>query len=104
MFFGTENYYDVFGVTVTDGIKYVMSNGYSWCISDVCVLLKLNEKLKTQEFVSVKLKVLSDKKAVITYEDGNNKILFKQEYGYTDALVDLTLFYTNNVLMLSSEY
>ena len=81
-----------------------MENKYSWVVTDACVLLKLNKKLKTQEFVSVKLKVLPDKKAVITYGDGNNKILFKQEYNYTDALVDLTLFYTNNVLMLASEY
>lgn len=36
--------------------------------------------------------------------DGNDNVLYRQNYDYTDAKRDLTLFYADNVLMLSGEY
>ncbi|GAG90306.1 unnamed protein product, partial [marine sediment metagenome] len=33
-FTGTTQYYRVFGVNVTDGVKYVMDNGYAWLVTD----------------------------------------------------------------------
>ena len=100
---GTEQYHNVMGTQVTDGIAYVMSNGYSWVITDAVAVLRYEKKVAAEEFVCVILKVTKNT-AVITYEDGNGEVLFKQEYNYTDAKRDLKLFYTNKVLMLAGEY
>ncbi|KKM75921.1 hypothetical protein LCGC14_1385380 [marine sediment metagenome] len=100
---GTFSYIDVMGSKVTEGIGYIMQNGYSWVVTDALVILKMNKKVRAEEFVVVKLKV-KDGKATIVYEDGNDNILFKQKYKITNARKDLKLYYTNGVLMLQGEY
>ena len=103
-FNGTEIYHKInlFSfANLTDGIIYIMENGYSWFVTDS--LAVIGEKFKDAEFLAVKLKV-KDSKAVVTYEDGNENILYEQKYEYTDAEKDLTLFYQNGVLFLSQEY
>jgi len=100
-FIGTVNYYDVMGVTITDGIKYVMKNGYSWFITDAIVIIKM--KFKDEGFLAVKL-ILKDDGAEMRITDGNDKTLYTQAYTYTDAKRELTLFYDNTVLILSGEY
>lgn len=101
-YYGTQGYAGVLGVNVTDGVQYIMNNGYSWFVTDMIAVLRTKIK---ELFCSVKLKVDKEKKtAVATIDDGNGKILYTQEYDYTDAKRDLHLFFTNNVLMLSGEY
>jgi len=87
----------------TDGIAYIMKNGYSWFVSDMAIAIGSNPKLKGQEFLSVKLKVNPDKTATATIDDGNGNVLYKQLYKYTDAKRDLKLFYRDNVMMLSGD-
>lgn len=100
-YYGSEHYYNVLGVNVTDGIAYIMNNGYSWFVTDsIAVFIT---KLKDEEFITAKLKI-KDKTAKMILTDGNDKILYTQQYDYTNAKEDLTLFFTNNVFMLSSEY
>ena len=98
---GTMGYHGVMGTNVTDGVAYIMQNGYSWFVTDAIVIL--NMKLKRPEFASVKLK-LKGTTGNTLIEDGNGKLLNKQDYKYTNAKKELTLFYTNGVLMLSGEY
>ena len=100
-FTGTQNYYNVLNVNVTDGVKYVMDNGYSWFVTDAISVIITD--LKEQEFLSIDLVLDGDKgKMVIT--DGNKNILYTQNYDYTDAKRELKLFFTDNVLMLNREY
>ena len=101
-FTGSMTYTNVMGVKCTEGIVYIMKSGYSWFVTDMVVMI--NAKFKDEEFLSVKLKVNDDNTAKATIEDGNGKVFYTQEYKYTDAKKDLTLFCTNNVLMLSGEY
>jgi len=101
-FTGTEAYHNMMGVYVTDGIIYLMENGYSWFVIDAVAVIKY--KLSNQEFLSIKLKV-RDGKAVMTITDGNKKKLYSQKYEWTNAEVnELQLFYVDGVLMLPSEY
>jgi hypothetical protein len=104
-FIGTEEYHSLkplFTTNVTDGVKYVMDNGYSWFVTDMVAVIET--KLKGKDvFFSVKLKV-KNKSAVATVEDGNGKIYHRQEYKYTDAKRDLVLYWDNGVLMVSGEY
>jgi len=107
-FYGTSEYYNVFGVNVTDGVKYLMDNGYAWFVTDAIAVIKFRDKfpkLRNQPFLSVKLKLEKEKaEADLIIEDGNNNQLCAQHYGYTDAQKELTLFYADNVLMLNREY
>lgn len=104
-FYGTEKYHKIplFNeFNLTDGVIYIMSNGYSWFITDCLAVLKF--KFKDQPFKSVKLKLLDDQKAKMIITDGNKKILYTQKYEYTTAKKELNLYLTDNVLMLSNEY
>ena len=109
-FHGTEAYHSGYmGVKLTDGAYFVGSNNASWLITDISSVLKVEPKVKDEEFVSVKFKVSADNKAEVTYEDGNGKELYKQKYNYTDfnktfKEKEVHFFYTNDVLMLSGEY
>jgi len=100
---GTMQYHNVMGFNVTDGIGYVMENGYSWFITDVLAIIKTDATIRNEEFLSVKLKLDGDKGQMII-DDGNGNVLYKQDYEYTDAKKELKLFFTNGVLMLAGEY
>ena len=100
-FRGTERYYEVMGANITDGVKYIMDNGYGWVVTDAIVICQM--KLKRHPFIAISLRVKHNK-ATIEYTDGNYKVLFKQEYEYTNAKEDLTLFFIDNVMLLSGEY
>ena len=105
---GSLNLYKGFlNVVYTDGIHALIEHNVAWLVTDVSVICKMN--LKTEVFISITLTIKEDKTAIVTYTDGNKKILFKQEYKYTDfenqtGLKELKMFYTNNTLMLAGEY
>ena len=102
-FHGTTQYFNVMNVNVTDGVKYLMDNGYSWLVTDFIVVAKMKRVLKNEEFLSVKLK-LDGSKGQMIVTDGNGKKLYVQNYEYTDAKEEVKMFFTNNVLMFTSEY
>lgn len=102
-YYGTQQYHKCYlGVLATDGVAYIMSNGYSWLVTDAISVIKT--LLKNQEFLVIKLELLENSKARMIITDGNDNILYEQNYEYTDAKRKLTLFYQNNVIMLSGEY
>jgi hypothetical protein len=106
-FSGTMQYYRVMGVSVTDGIHYIMENGYSWLVTDAIAVFKTCKEVMTEEFVSVELNVGKDgAPAVVVYTDGNDRMLYEQSYQWTDAKVNVRLWYdrASNVICLPSEY
>jgi hypothetical protein len=109
-FNGTTKYYEYIGTNITDGIVYIMQNGYSWLVSDAIFTIyfdiRIKEHLKKDKFLVIKLKVNRENKtAKVTFEDGNNNVLVYHIYDYTDAKVDeLVLYYIDGVLMLANEY
>ena len=100
-FYSTERYHNVLNFNVTDGIVYIMQNGYSWFVTDMLSVLLF--KFKNETFFNIELKV-KDSKGVATIDDGNGNILYTQKYEYTAAKRDLKLFCSNKVLMLPREY
>ena len=46
-FTGTEQYHNVGGCNVTDGVDYIINNGYRWFVTDC--LAVMNIKLKNEE-------------------------------------------------------
>lgn len=104
-FYGSEHYYRLMGgINATDGVHYIMENGYSWFATDAAVILRMEPKVRGQDFVVVRLKLLPEGKAKVVYEDGNDNVLFEQSYDFTDAKKELELFFADEVIMLASEY
>ncbi len=108
-FHGSEHYYRLMGgINATDGVHYVMQNGYSYFVTDAIAVLKahprLQQYLSHDDFVVVKLQLLPNKQARMLMEDGNGHELYRQTYTYSDAKVNLELFYTGGVLLLANEY
>jgi hypothetical protein len=114
-FTGTESHARVMGALLTDGVRYVMENGYSWFVTDFLAIAKFSTKLKAEPFCTVELIIdaariaeisgtTPDTKAVMLVTDGNYKTLYRQNYDATDAKAGFKMFFTDNVLMLASEY
>lgn len=102
-FYGTTQYYNVMGTRVTDGVKYVMDNGYSWLVTDALAVLRTHPKVRGQEFVVVKMVNEANGGCSVRYEDGNGNVLYKQKYDITDAKVDVKMYFENGVLLLPRE-
>lgn len=107
-FHGTQEYHSLEpllpGAVVTDGVEYIMDNGYSWVVTDACAIILLERKLKGQAFVVVELKLLDNSEADIIYTDGNDNELYRQHYDYTNAKKGFKLYFTDHVMMLPGEY
>jgi hypothetical protein len=108
-FYATQNYYKYMGVLLTDGIKYIAENGYSWFVTDAVAVIvahpKIRRYLARDNFLTIRLKLnKKENSAQMVFEDGNYKKLYVQKYKITDAKRELTLFFCDNVLMLASEY
>lgn len=103
-FTGTMNYYEVLGSKVTDGVKYLMDNGYSWFVTDFLVMAKMKRALRKEAFLSIELELMEGSKGKMIVTDGNNTSMYKQRYEYTDAETEIKMFFCDNVLMLRSEY
>jgi len=103
-FIGTTAYYKYLGgVLLTDGVKYIMQNGYSWLVTDALAVIITKWNLRNADFLVIRLEP-KDGEADLTIDDGNGKILYRQHYKFTDAKRSLKLYYSQRVLMLSSEY
>lgn len=102
-FYGTQQYYNVFGVHVTEGVKYIMDNGYAWFVTDSIAVIKGVPKVRAEPFLVVRLKRVGDSEADLIIDDGNENVLYTQHYGFTDAKKDLKLYCEDNVLMLAAE-
>lgn len=106
-FVGTEIYHKIFPFPflITDGVKYFCDEAEAyWFVSDIFSLKLLNKKLAPEPFWSIKL-TINENKAHVEITDGNNNKLYKTKYEYTDCPTGTYRFYfTDNVLMLRSEY
>lgn len=109
-FTGSEGLYfnPLFGreFSYTDGVQFLGANGCGWLQDKILATLKFNKAIRAEDFVCITLTVNRDEKsAVLMFNDGNDKILSKEMIPHTDCtLPEIKFFFTNNVLMLSSEY
>lgn len=110
-FYGTEGYhrFNVLmpNMVLTDGAQYVAEQlGAFWLMDAIASYFG---KYKSNEFAVAKLTV-SDSKAQLVIEDGNDGELVKQDIEYTDfPLPEITLYVApmdekHWVIMLTSEY
>ena len=106
-FIGTESYHKMFPfkTVFTDGVKcFADEAGAYWLLTDINLFLHKSE-LGKQDFLCITLQVGDNNKADLVFDDGNDNVLFKRHYRFTDCPKgEWKFFYMDNVLMLPSEY
>jgi hypothetical protein len=108
-FSGSENWYR-HGINrkvlFTDGAKYVADEGGAyWLLDEIAIVQPHNKAVAAEEFQVWKLTVRPDRTATLTCDDGNGRIVFTKEIEFTDFPLDeIKLYFTDNVILLPSEY
>ena len=106
-FTGTEQWYrnPLFPrFLYTDGIKYLAEKAGAYWLIDYIFSYQSIVKIKEQEFQVWKIKV-ENNKATIRVEDGKDNLIKAFKVEYTDfPFSDFSLWFTENVLLLPSEY
>ena len=72
----TEHHYKSIWGKYTDGVKYIMNNGYAWFVTDAQIVIRMKPKLRAEEFLTVELKLKEDSTAQTVITDGNGNILY----------------------------
>lgn len=107
-FTGTEHWYrHPFNrhILYTDGVKYVADTAGAYWLIDEITFGQMQTKIAAQPFQHWKLKVLPNHSATLTCEDGDYNIVFTKEISFTDfPLAEISFFFTDNVILLPSEY
>ena len=107
-FTGTETWYRHSlnpSVLNTDGIKYLAERAGAYWLVDEIALSQALQAVKGNEFQVWKLQVTDNASAVLSCEDGNDTELYRQDIPFTDfPLPEIMIFYTDNVILLPSEY
>jgi hypothetical protein len=108
-FTGSEHWYRhafMRSITYTDGAQYVAEHGGAyWLLDEIVFAQKGQPAVAAEGFQVWKLTVNADKTGTLTCEDGNGNSVFTKPLEYTDfPLEEISLYFTNNVILLPSEY
>jgi len=93
-------------VLFTDGAKFVADQaGAYWLLDEIAIIQPHNKRLAAEAFQVWKLAVKPDNSAVLTCDDGNGNVVYTKEIEYTDFPPEgITLYFTDNTILLPSEY
>ena len=90
--------------TYTEGVQYMAEHGGAYWLIDAIFSWQTAPKVKAEPFQSWTLTVKEDH-AVLTATDGNDRQIARQDIEFTDfPLPEITLYFTDHVLLLPSEY
>lgn len=108
-FTGSEHWYRhglVRTVIYTDGAKHVAdAGGAYWLLDAIAIAQRFVKAVAAEKFQVWILKVNSDRRAVLVCEDGNRNAVYRQAIEFTDfPLPEVTLWFTDNTILLPSEY
>lgn len=108
-FTGSENWYrhDINrNVLFTDGAKYVADEGGAyWLLDAIAIAQRFEKNVAAEELQVWKLKVNEDRTANLVCDDGNDHIVYTQHIEFTGFPLDeIKLYFTNNTILLPSEY
>ena len=107
-FTGTEQWHRhgiARNVLYTDGIEHVAESGGAYWLIDEIAFAQSIRPVAAQAIQVWKLKVNPGQSATLACEDGNSEIVFTKKIEFTDFPLDeIAFFFTDNVLMLPSEY
>jgi hypothetical protein len=103
---GTENWYrHLSGLLYTDGVLAVAEAYRAFWMIDLVFSHQLSPDVKAESFQKWVLKRQQNDAFVATCDDGNGRIVTEQEIPFSNFSDDLlTLYFTEGVLLLPSEY
>ena len=107
-FTGTETWFrhEIFRMfTYTEGVHFLATEaGAYWLVDQIFGLQYESKAVKKELFQLWKLKT-ENNTGLLTCEDGDGKEVFSLTISYTDfPLKEIGLYFTDNVLLLPSEY
>jgi len=106
-FTGTEQWYRhglERSVLYTEGAKHVADAGGAYWLLDEIAFAQHDRKIAADPFQVWKL-VVSGHCATLTCEDGNGNTVSRKKIEFTDfPLPEITLWFTDNTILLPSEY
>jgi len=93
-------------VLFTDGAKFVADQaGAYWLLDEIAIIQPHDKRVAAEEFQVWKLTVNADHTGILTCEDGNDHVVYTKHIAFTDFPPDgITLWFTNNTILLPSEY
>lgn len=93
-------------VLFTDGAKHVADTGGAyWLLDEIATIQPYEPKIAAEAFQVWKLTVRPDHTATLSCGDGNGNTVFTKEIEFTDFPLDeIELWFTNDVILLPSEY
>jgi hypothetical protein len=93
-------------VLFTDGAKFVADQaGAYWLIDEIAIIQAHDKRVAAEEFQVWKLAVNADQSGILTCDDGNDHVVYTKQIEYTDFPPDgITLYFTNNTILLPREY
>jgi hypothetical protein len=109
-FTGSEHWYRhglVRDILFTDGAKYLADEGGAYWLLDEIALAQRggNNRVAAEAFQVWKLTVNADHTATLTCDDGNGNIVASKTIPFTDfPLPEVTLYFTDNTILLPGEY
>jgi uncharacterized protein DUF6876 len=107
-FSGSEYWYRhglVRNVLYTDGAKHVADAAGAYWLLDEVALAQHEKHIACEPFQVWKLAVCADCSASLTCEDGNSNTVSRKSIEYTDfPLPEIALWFTDNTILLPSEY
>ena len=108
-FTGSEQWFRhalVRSVLFTDGAKHVAdAGGAYWLLDEIALAQRYKKRVAAEEFQNWTLKVKDNRTARLTCDDGNGNVVYTKRISFTDfPLEEISLYCTNNTILLPSEY
>jgi hypothetical protein len=108
-FTGSEQWYRhplVRKVVYTDGARHVAEAGGAYWLIDEIAFGQSVPAVAAEAFQVWKLTVdLGASSAVLTCDDGNDRVVFSKQIEFTDfPLPEIRFYFINNTILLPSEY
>jgi hypothetical protein len=93
-------------VIYTNGAKYVADHyGAHWLLDEIATIQLQNARVASEAFQVWELSVRPDHSATLSCEDGNDHVVYAKEIEFTDfPAAGISLWFTNNTILLPSEY
>lgn len=89
----------------TEGVQYLAEKASAYWLIDLVASWCPHASIRNEEFVLWKLAVKPDRTAIAIAEDGDGRELARQAITWTDFPLDeVSLYLTDNTLLLPSEY
>jgi hypothetical protein len=93
-------------VLYTEGVRYVAEQaGSHWLLDEIAIAQKAQPRVAAEPFQHWVLEVRDNRTALLSCDDGNDNVVFSKAIEYTDfPLPKIALYFTDNTILLPSEY